>query len=269
MEYGKAFFDLQLRFAQAARALTGISLERAVLDYTNVYIRFGLGRDFNTGHAVWREYADGLVDAPDIGDWTYRHYLRLGADRPGVAASGVHRPGAVFGCFSYVMQDAATVRLHFHNAEPAPASPLSGNRLSLRIGELRALFRAIRRDQPAATRVAGTSWLYNLLAYRRCFPADYADSVRWVGDRFRNVSLWGQFLRRDGTLRVQAVREFEAGWAQAGDARDLAACFPLRALAAEASIASFYLHYGIAQGRTGGPSSSAHSRAAGLARPSL
>lgn len=43
MEYGKAFFDPQLRIPQAARALTGISLERTVLDYTNVYIRFGLG----------------------------------------------------------------------------------------------------------------------------------------------------------------------------------------------------------------------------------
>ncbi|WP_268640506.1 hypothetical protein, partial [Escherichia coli] len=115
MEYGKAFFDLQLRFAQAARALAGISLERAVLDYTTVYIRFGLGREFDAGHAAWREYADGLVEAPDIGDWTYRYYLRLGADRPGADTSG---------CFSYVMQDAATVRLHFRNAEPGPASPL-------------------------------------------------------------------------------------------------------------------------------------------------
>ncbi|MBQ2647030.1 hypothetical protein [Achromobacter dolens] len=243
MEYGKAFFDLQLRFAQAARALAGISLERAVMDYTNVYIRFGLGRDFDARHAAWREYADGLVAAPDIGDWTYRHYLRLGADRPGVDTSG-----AVSGCFSYVMQDAATVRLHFRNAEPAPASPLSGSRLPLRIDELRSLFHAIRRDRPAARRVAGTSWLYNLPAYRRCFPADYVGSLRLAGDRFRNVSLWGQFLRRDGALRAQAVREFEAGWARAGDVRDLAACFPLRALAAEAPIAAFYRHYGIAQG---------------------
>lgn len=248
MEYGKAFFDLQLRFAQAARGLTGVSLERAVLDYTNVYIRFGLGRDFDAGHAAWREYAEGLVDAPDIGDWTYRYYLRLGADRPSVEAPAVDTSGAVSGCFSYVMQDAATVRLHFHNAEPAPASPLCGSRLALRIDELRSLFRAIRRDQPAATRVAGTSWLYNLPAYRRCFPADYVDGVRWAGDRFRNMSLWGQFLRREGALRAQAVRDFEAGWARAGDARDLAECFPLTALAAEAPIAAFYLHYGIAQG---------------------
>lgn len=248
MEYGKAFFDLQLRFAQVARALTGISLERAVLDYTNVYIRFGLGRDFDAGHAAWREYADGLVDWPDVGDWTYRHYLRLGADRPSVEASGLDTSGAVSGCFSYVMQDAATVRLHFQNAEPAPVSPLSGSRLPLRIDELRLLFRAIRRDRPAATRVVGTSWLYNLPAYRRCFPVDYAGSVRLAGDRFRNMSLWGQFLRRKGALRAQTVRDFEAAWAGAGDVRDLAECFPLRALAAEAPIAAFYLHYGIAQG---------------------
>jgi len=31
-----------------------------LLDYTNLYVRFGLGRDFDPAHPVWREYLSGL-----------------------------------------------------------------------------------------------------------------------------------------------------------------------------------------------------------------
>ena len=46
--YTKSFFDLQLRFAHTVSALSGLPLARAILEYTNFYIRFGLGRDLGT-----------------------------------------------------------------------------------------------------------------------------------------------------------------------------------------------------------------------------
>ena len=44
MTYAKAFLDLQLQFAERVTALSGLPLARALLEYTNLYIRFGLGR---------------------------------------------------------------------------------------------------------------------------------------------------------------------------------------------------------------------------------
>ncbi len=50
-------------------------MPRALLDYTNLYIRLGLGRAFDSDHAAWREYVDGLENAADHREWTYRFYL--------------------------------------------------------------------------------------------------------------------------------------------------------------------------------------------------
>ena len=78
MIYAKAFFDLQLQFAQKVAALSGMPVAQALLEYTNLYIRFGLGRDFDPAQPIWREYVAGLQTADDPGEWTYRFYLGRG-----------------------------------------------------------------------------------------------------------------------------------------------------------------------------------------------
>ena len=40
----QALLDLQVEFARIVAERTGIPLGRALLDYTNLYVRFGLGR---------------------------------------------------------------------------------------------------------------------------------------------------------------------------------------------------------------------------------
>ena len=91
--YAKAFFDLQLQFAHRVTALSDLPLPRALLEYTNLYIRFGLGRDFDPAHPTWREYLAGLQDTNDPREWTYRFYLT----RPDVmAAPPSWRPSAAF-----------------------------------------------------------------------------------------------------------------------------------------------------------------------------
>src|SRR5262249_59003357 len=47
VRYAKPFFDLQLRFAHKVGALAGLPLARALLEYTNLYIRLGLGHGFD------------------------------------------------------------------------------------------------------------------------------------------------------------------------------------------------------------------------------
>jgi hypothetical protein len=120
--YAKAFFDLQLEFAHRVTVLSGLDLSRALMEYTNLYIRFGLGRDFDSAHRTWHEYLAGLQHASDRGEWTYRFYVK----RPDTMVP----PAAVatFGCFSFARLSDGHIRLHFHNAETDGRSPLGIDR---------------------------------------------------------------------------------------------------------------------------------------------
>jgi hypothetical protein len=237
MRYSKAFFDLQIRFAQTVAALIDIPIEKALLDYTNIYVRFALGRAFDQHHPIWRCYADGLKKPVDLCDWTYRCYLAR------TEVPSTRSTIATVGCFSYAIQDARCVRIHFENIEPATISPLSIERLPVRLAELRALFDHVRHNHHEVTRVSGTSWLYNLRAYQRCFPEGYVASAKVAESRFRNMPLWGQFLDRHGAVRVGAAERFIRQLSQAADFQDLVRSFPLQALAVEAPVEQFYCLY--------------------------
>src|SRR5947208_5555829 len=54
--YARAFFELQLQFAHHVTVLSGLPLARVLLVYTNIYLRFGLGRDFDTLHLMCQVY---------------------------------------------------------------------------------------------------------------------------------------------------------------------------------------------------------------------
>lgn len=240
MQYSKAFFALQIRFATVAASLTDLPVEQALLDYTNLYVRLGLGRGFDPAHPVWREYVDGLRRAADPSDWTHRLYLAQ-------AEKSRQMPVAAttFGCFSYAMQGRDCVRMHFHNADPSSVSPLSIDRLPIRLRELRSLFGHVKRNHEDAVRVVGTSWLHNLHAYRRCFPDEYAASATVAESKFRNLPLWGQFLDRHGNVRAATAEPFIRRLSTVTDARDLARSFPFQALSVEAPIAPFFRFYGV------------------------
>jgi hypothetical protein len=70
MAFAKRFFDLQLTFAETVRDLSGKPLAAALLEYTNLYVRFGFGRDFDAGHAGWQAYLTGIRSADDVREWT-------------------------------------------------------------------------------------------------------------------------------------------------------------------------------------------------------
>src|SRR6185295_16119504 len=111
--------------------LSDLPLASALLDYTNLYIRFGLGRDFDPAHPTWREYLAGLNDdANDTGEWTYRFYLR----RPDAMAAPAIV--ATFGCLSYARLRDDRIRLHFENADADGHSSLGIERLDQRVADL-------------------------------------------------------------------------------------------------------------------------------------
>jgi hypothetical protein len=240
MVYAKAFFDLQLRFADKVTALSGLPLTRVLLDYTNLYIRFGLGRDFHASHPIWQTYLAGLQDATDRQDWTYRFYLtraRVMAGPPVVAT---------FGCFSYARLPENRIRLHFQNADTAKHSSLSVACLGQRQADLTALFEHVQQTLGESVQVVGVSWLYNLEAYRRLFPVSYVTTARVLSDRFKSMPLWGQFLDRYGHLKASMTHPFLERLERQSSLERLNECFPFQVLAVEAPVSAFYDFYGIA-----------------------
>jgi hypothetical protein len=237
--YAKAFFDLQLQFANKVTALSTLPWERALLEYTNLYIRFGLGRDFDSAHPTWRNYLVGLQETNDSRQWTYDFYLT----RP--EATAAPSVVATFGCFSYALLSDHRIRLHFRNAETDGRSPLEIERLGNRLADLTALFEHVKRARHEPLQVVGASWLYNLDAYRRLFPVSYLATARVIGHRFQHMPLWGQFVNRYGEIRESMSRQFLERLERQSKLDSLGQCFPFQVLSVEASVLDFYDFYGI------------------------
>lgn len=237
--YRREFFDLQLLFARAASRCSGMPLAQALMEYTNLYIRFGLGRDFDPGHPVWREYLEGLRDTGDVDAWTYAFYQSR------LPETGVPDIVDRVGCFSYARLRSGAIHIHFGNAEEDGVSPLKAGRYQCRMGELRLLFARIREREDPSTQVHGTSWLYNLPAYRRLFPTRYIASAVDVDGKFRNMSLWGQFIGRGGEIRPAPANAFKARIAMRTSLDGLRRCFPLRALTVHAPVQDFYAFHAL------------------------
>ena len=237
--YAKGFFDLQLQFAHKVAALSGLPPARVLLEYTNFYIRFGLGRDFDPAHPTWQEYLAGLEDTNDIGEWTYSFYSR----RPdAMAAPAVV---ATFGCFAYSRLSGERIRLHFQNAETDGHAPLATERVGQRRAELAALFEHVKRTPRQPQQVIGASWLYNLDAYRRLSPSSYLTTARVVGHRFQHMPLWGQFVDRHGAIKENMTRQFRERLDRQSSLDSLEQCFPFQALSVGAPVQDFYNFYGV------------------------
>jgi hypothetical protein len=237
--YAKEFFDLQLEFAERAASLSGLPFARTVLEYTNFYIRFGFGRDFDPNHSRWREYLAGLLDTDDRRDWTYRFYVK---QSPAVAPPGVV---AAFGCFSYARSSSDRIRLHFQDSDRDGRSPLGMERRDQRVVELAALFADVKHTTRNPLRVVGASWLYNVAAYRRLFPESYLASAHAIQGRFRHMPLWGQFVNRHGAVRENMARQFRERLGRQSSLEDLDHCFPFQVLSLEAPVLDFYHFYGV------------------------
>ncbi len=236
MSYAKEFFDLQLKFAGRVSELGPIALPVALLDFTNLYVRFVGDRKFDSNSPVWRAYVAGLGRETDLRDWTYRFYRHLPHRvQPATVV-------ATFGCFSYVIEDSDRIRLHFHNADEERYAPLSEERLASRLSELTSLIYHVRSQHREVRQVAGVSWLYNLPTYRRLFPECYVATATVV-ERFRNMPLWGQFLNRHRRTRKDAVALFTRRLTDQTSMNELAQCFPLQPLSVAASIEAFHPFY--------------------------
>lgn len=187
-------FEVHLRFAARVAELTGLPLAEAVRRHTPIHRRLGLGppdRDLAspewTAFAATLEAAEGLDAqvAAVTAAWI------TAADEP------QPRPGETgFGCFAHEPpRPDGTVKIHFYNRDTdAAGGPLARSKIDRRRAELAALARNVVRQHPEATRITGRSWLYNLEAYRRLFPAGYVASRRPATPpaHLSGTSVWGQ-----------------------------------------------------------------------------
>jgi hypothetical protein len=239
MIFAKDFFALQLTFAERVAELAQVPRERALLDYTNLYVRFGLGREFDEQQPVWRAYLAGLRAAGNVCDYTHEFYLGTAGATTAPLSLGK------FGCFSWACEEQQRIRLHFVNNEPGHISPLSTCERDMRLSELGALFAHVKAVVGDAARVVGVSWLYNLEAYRRLFPPGYGESRRRMPARFRGMSLWGQFLDHRGELKRTAVDRLLESVGRQSSIEEVERCFPLQVLTTEGPVQQFYSFYGL------------------------
>jgi hypothetical protein len=243
----RGYFDLQLDFASRMAALTELRFAAAVDLYTNLRMRMALAladEESAEDAAQWGRYLAGLADSPTHAnrlDWTQAFF----AGRPPERLF----PGQVrFGCFRFEAPDAdGIVRIHFANRDSSDGvGPLATAKIPARMAELTAMFGQLQRLHPEAKTVTGGSWLYNLEAYRRLFPAQYGDSrvEPTPPVRLRGTSSWGQFLDFREQLKPDLCVRFRDNLRRLDPAAPWLA-FPFLALRTRAPVEAFYGFYGL------------------------
>jgi len=236
----EGYFRLQLMLADAVAERTGQPLADCVLSFTNLHRRFGLGVPGAGPVApVWERYVAGLAAARTLAE---RVALTKAAFIEGLPESQRAR----FGCFTHDPPDAdGVVRIHFSSQDSeGDVGPLASWKTDRRVDELRRMFAAIRAAHPDAKTVRGSSWLYNLEAYRRLFPPAYAASRREpprVG--LNGTSSWGQLIDHRGYVKPDVEAAFLRNLRQDLDPAEPWRVFPLRPLITRAPIETFYVFY--------------------------
>jgi len=121
--------------------------------------------------------------------------------------------------------------------------PLSKERMSVRLQELKALFAEVKKQHPDVLLVRGNSWLYNLAAYKRLFPPQYTKTMKMVDGEFQYLSLWGQFVRRNGQVHEDIASSFLFSLHKHDTLEGLKRCFPYQVMGPECPISYFYGFY--------------------------
>ncbi|TSC58568.1 MAG: hypothetical protein Greene041662_732 [Candidatus Peregrinibacteria bacterium Greene0416_62] len=229
------FFSLQIQFAHCVARVKGIPLHEALLRNTCLYRRFGLPRPLDPKNPVWERFLSDLELAEHPEDVAYAYATEHIAPRE---SSGR--------CFYYDYDaEEKAIHMHFANNDLDPRGPLSDARMPARLAELRAMFEEIKNQHPEAIAVSGSSWIYNVPNYRRLFPPEYTKEPKRAPNGYPGMSVWGQFINRNGQLKVKEVSEFLGKLSVAQTEEDIPNAFPMKELAVKGNIEEFYKFYGI------------------------
>ena len=230
MPYSRAFFELQLRFAQALSDRFGLTLDEALWEYTTLPLSLGQGDE-------WKVYIAGLEQAEDLVNWTYDFYLpRAGVD---LTPQDTHFHGnLLFGCFYYQVREGHIIRPHL--IKRGTEGILGHAQLHQRREELARMFRHIKENEPEADEVLGNSWLYNLEAYRRLFPPAYTREMTISEEgEFRYLARWGQFFDRHWQIKEPLAEMLLSQVTELDNLEKLKDCFPYQILQPRCSLKEF------------------------------
>ena len=242
--YPQEFLSIQLELARRIAELGDDPLELVVIDHTlfRHLLDLRVTRQ-DTSDPLWQRFVSGLVSASDPEGWMYQVYL----DRAGELRKRPSEEYDGFGCFyyAYPFPDTKAVRLHFSPRDESGRGNLSRERVEVRVGELRDLFRHVKESRPEAETVRGGSWMYNIEPYRTLFPPEYIASAKPVGYEVGFWALWGQFLRRVDKADNEAVSRFLPRLREQKTTEACLECFPYQVLRPECPIRVFYEFYAI------------------------
>ncbi len=240
------YVDLQVRFAERVAEVSGLPLADTLLRYTNFFRRMGFGVPSQDAPPdAWVALVAGLDARP------HEERVRLLHEALFVCGDGaaVTLPGRIqFGCFACEPPNAeGLIRIHFGNrVANADVGPLHSSRIAERRKELTTMFGWLAREYRGARRVEGGSWLYNLEAYRRLFPPEFAASRASRGGPpyLHGLSTWGQFVDFRARIRPEVRNAFLA----ALPSLDMTAphrVFPYQVLFTTAPFAAFRAEYAV------------------------
>lgn len=245
--YPERYFAIQTAYARKMAALTGQPLTDALLTQTSFYKLLGAPGDFDAAEPIWQGLIARLDERADAAEQVcaiHRYYLERYKEIK--VYFSTHGDDRRWGCFAYEWRPARqAIRIHFSNQDGPEPGALSRERMAARHAELRAMFTVVHEERPGAQVVIGGSWLYNLEAYRRLFPPEFAASATPDEPHLQYRALWGQFLRSDWSLNAERAAAFLARVAGLADPARYAECFPLQVLLTQAPIAAFYACYGV------------------------
>lgn len=243
--YPLDYIRIQVVYARKMAELAHRELADTLLDQTALYKMLGAQGDFDAADPIWRELLarlDAKADVEGLARALHAYYLERAQE---MATHRVqHGDDRQWGCFAFDWRpQRRAIRIHFTNQDAPEPGALSHQRMAIRLAELRAMFVAVRQERPDAERVIGASWLYNIEAYRRLFPATFGASAAPTEPGFQYRALWGQFLRSDWSLNMERADELLGKVAHLTDPAQAAGCFPFQVLQTHAPIAAFHAFY--------------------------
>lgn len=239
----REFFDIQVKFAQRASELSGLTIQDSLFKYTFLYRNFFVpSKRFNKKDKIWMEFVQTLYNTADknITDVVYDYSAKRMKEKNMYDQSFYTGKS----CFTYSIK-GDSVYLHFNNLEGSEPGPLSNNRIKARKMELVNIFKEIKSKHPEVHVVRGYSWLYNLQAYCRLFPSEYTTNRKVVKTDFRHMDIWGQFLDSSYSLKTEFANNFIARINKATDIKELKSIFDFYPIKVEAPISVFFEFYGI------------------------
>ena len=242
MPYSRAFFELQLTFADKLSKRFQLPASEAYYRYTTLTKSLQI-----TGMDDWRVCMATSERAPDALEWIYQCYLARRDQEPEPDPNDTEFYGhPLFGCFYYIVRDTSIIRPHFVKNELPNLRPLRHDRVMVRRAELQRMFAYIRQAVPAARTVLGNSWMYNLEAYRRLYPPAYTASLpASAEDEFEYLALWGQCYDYDWQIKQPIAQELLRRVDTLADLGQLRLCFPYQILNPQCPIEEFYKFYGV------------------------